>query len=196
MRRRKRRTARTVLVLLLLLAVVLPFAWKHGQVALRKAAHPLKFEDTVYRYAEEFSLSPSLVFAVIRTESKFDPEAQSAAGAKGLMQLMDNTYEWVGKSLLDDPQPMENICEPETNVRFGCRLLAYLLKRFENTETALAAYNAGVGRVAAWLKNPSYSEDGVTLKSIPLDETRQYVERVTKAQEAYQTLYNVDREES
>ena len=71
------------------------------------------------------------------------------------MQLMDNTYEWVGKSLLDDPQPMENICEPETNVRFGCRLLAYLLKRFENTETALAAYNAGVGRVAAWLKNPS-----------------------------------------
>lgn len=196
MSRRRKRTAFVVIAVILVLAVALAFAWRYGQKALERTMYPLKYEDIVYRCAEEYELPPSLILAVIHTESKFDPEAQSAVGAKGLMQLMDSTYEWVQKSLTDAPQPLEKIYEPEANIRCGCRLLQYLLQRFDNVETALAAYNAGAGRVSKWLGDAAYSDDGVTLKTIPLTETRQYVERVLKAKEAYQTIYNVDGEES
>ena len=67
-----------------------------------------------------------------------------------------------------------------------------LLKQFDGLETALAAYNAGSGNVSKWLKNPQYSTDGVTLKEIPITETKNYVERVLKAQKRYQTLYELD----
>ena len=195
-KREKRRILVTVLVLLLLLVAVLALVWRSGYDALQKAAYPLKYEEPVYRYAEAYGLPPSLVFAVIRTESGFDPDAESSAGAKGLMQLVDGTYEWVQDRLMDDPQPSDKIFEPEVNIRSGCCLLQYLIGRFGNVETALAAYNAGSGNVAKWLKDARYSDDGVTLKAIPYAETKNYVERVTKAQEAYQELYNVDREES
>ena len=195
-KRKKRRTLITVLVLLLLLVAVLALVWQSGYDALQKAAYPLKYEEPVYRYAEAYGLPPPLVFAVIRTESGFDPDAESSAGAKGLMQLVDGTYEWVQDRLMDDPQPSDKIFEPEVNIHSGCCLLQYLIGRFGNVETALAAYNAGSGNVAKWLKDARYSDDGVTLKEIPYAETKNYVERVTKAQKAYQELYNVDREES
>lgn len=197
MRKRKVLTALFAgLTTVLVLAVVLALAWKFGYTALRKAAYPLKYEDIVYRYAEAYELPPSLVFAVIHTESKFDPQAHSPAGAKGLMQLVDDTYEWVQNRLTDDPQPLDKIFEPEANIRCGCRLLQYLMQRFEDPQTALAAYNAGVGNVSKWLGDVQYSGDGITLKDIPYTETKHYVERVVKAQQAYQEIYNTDGEES
>lgn len=195
-KRGKRRALITVLAVLLLLAGVLALVWRSGYDALQKAAYPLKYEELVYQYAEMYELPPSLVFAVIRTESSFDPNAESLAGAKGLMQLVDSTYEWVYDRLIGDPRSADTIFEPEANVRCGCRLLQYLIKRFGNVETALAAYNAGSGKVTQWLKDPQYSDDGVTLKDIPYTETKNYVRRVVEAQKAYQEIYNVDREES
>lgn len=157
-----------------------------------KSIYPLKYTDIVEKNANEFSLPPSLVYGIIHTESHFDSEAVSHAGAKGLMQLMDATFEWVQKKLPEEPAPLSNIFEPSVNIRSGCKVMQILLKQFDNLETALAAYNAGSGNVSKWLKNPEYSADGVTLKKIPIAETGNYVARVLKAQKQYQTLYEMD----
>ena len=160
-----------------------------------RAIYPLEYEDIVEKYATEYGLQASLVYGVIQTESHFKPDAQSPVGAKGLMQLMDATYEWVQTRIAGDPEPAERVFDPEVNIRCGCKVLQIVLKEFEVTETALAAYNAGSGNVSKWLKNTEYSDDGVTLKYIPVEETRNYVKRVLKAQKMYQTIYGIDKED-
>lgn len=190
----KRRTRRLFILigipLATLLAAVLLFFLLRPSVM--RLVYPLKYEEIVVKYAAENELPPSLVYGVIHTESHFDPDAVSVAGAKGLMQLMDATYEWVQTRLPNEPQPLERIFEPDINVRCGCKVLSIVINQFDNTRTALAAYNAGSGNVSKWLKNPDYSDDGVTLKVIPVEETRNYVERVLKAQERYKTLYGME----
>lgn len=156
-----------------------------------KIAYPLKYESLVNTNAASFEVPPSLIFAVIHTESHFDSQAVSPVGAKGLMQLMDETYEWIQTKLPEEPAPISRIFEPEINIRCGTKVLQVLLSQFDTLETALAAYNAGSGNVSRWLKNPEYSDDGVTLTVIPLTETKEYVSRVLKAQKRYQALYKI-----
>ncbi len=167
-----------------------------GYQVFLKAVYPLKYEELVEKYATEYGLEPSLVYGVIHTESHFRPDAQSSAGAKGLMQLMDATYEWVQTRIPGEPEPAERVFDPEVNIRCGCKVLQIVLGQFEVTETALAAYNAGSGNVGKWLQNADYSDDGKTLKYIPVEETRNYVKRVLKAQEMYQTIYGIDKEDA
>ncbi len=151
----------------------------------------MEYQSFVTRYAEEYELPPSLVYAVIRTESHFDSDAESSAGAKGLMQLTDGTYEWVQTRIEGEDEPPERVYDPEVNIRCGCKVLQIVLGEFDNVETALAAYNAGSGNVTKWLNNPAYSQDGVTLIEIPFEETRNYVKRVLRAQEKYQSIYDI-----
>ncbi len=165
----------------------------HGAYkAFLKAAYPLKYESIVSAYAEEYDLPPSLIYAVIHTESHFDENAESYVGAKGLMQLMDSTYEWIQTKFPDDPEPLDRIFEPEINIRCGAKVLDVLHDMFENSETAIAAYNAGNGTVSKWLEDPAYSADGKTLTHIPFEETANYVKRVLSAKERYQTLYGIE----
>ena len=169
-------------------AVVLHYAYE----AYLKAAYPLKYASIVSTCAEEYDLPPSLIYAVIRTESHFREDAVSSAGAKGLMQLMDTTYEWIQTKIPGEPQPPERIFEPEVNIRCGAKVLDVLHDIFKNSETAVAAYNAGDGTVSKWLKDPAYSTDGEMLTHIPYTETANYVKRVQNAQEKYQTLYGIE----
>ena len=150
--------------------------------------YPVAFSGEVASAAKEFDLPEELIYAVILTESSFDPNAISRANAKGLMQLTDDSNEWTALILRENPEN-ERIFEPQMNIRRGCCLLSYLIKEFGNVETALAAYNAGIGRVRNWLKMEEYSKDGKILDAIPISETRKYVEKVTKAREKYQKLY-------
>lgn len=157
-----------------------------------KAAYPLKYESVVTTYADEYDLPPSLIYAVIHTESHFREDAVSGAGAKGLMQLMDSTYEWIQTKFPEDPEPLDRIFDPEINIRCGAKLLDVLHQLFTHSETAIAAYNAGNGTVSKWLKNPEYSADGETLTHIPFEETANYVKRVKSTQKRYQTLYDIE----
>ena len=152
----------------------------------------MKYQQYVTTYAAEHNLPPSLVYAVIRTESGFEADAQSAAGAKGLMQLMDATYETAQRNLPGEALPIERVFDPDVNIRSGCWMLGYCFSKFDDPTAALAAYNAGHNRVKSWLKDSRYSDDGVTLKEIPLEETRNYVERVLDAQQKYIELYKPD----
>ena len=162
-------------------------------VISRKAEHhvyPRKYSEHVIKYAEDFGVPESIVYAVIKTESDFDRNAVSSADtpAIGLMQLTEETYDWVATKLKESPSAFA-IYDPETNIRYGVWYLSYLYGRFENWDTAFAAYNAGPGNVSKWLKDPEYSDDGETLKYIPFKETRNYVKKVNDAKAEYESLY-------
>ena len=142
----------------------------------------------VYSASVEFSVPTSMILAVIRTESDFRPDALSAAGARGLMQLLPETFLWLREEKLCEALADDAITDPEVNIRYGTYYLAYLYARFGSWHTALAAYNAGEGRVSQWLESPDISRDGV-LVSIPFPETAFYVKKVLAVKTIYEKLY-------
>lgn len=151
-----------------------------------------KYLDCILDASEEFSIPFPLIFAVIRTESDFREDAVSEAGATGLMQLMPDTFLFIGEELLSDSADVTDIAKPEINIRYGTAYLAYLMRRFENPETALAAYNAGERRVSEWLENPEYAKDGILIQ-IPFPETENYVTKVTRYYKSYCQKYHTER---
>ncbi len=160
---------------------------------LLQAKYPIRYQEFVEDYAKEFDLDEALVYAVIHTESKFDTYAESSAGAKGLMQLTDETGgDCADRLKIKDFSP-EQLFEPDVNVRFGCYYLRRLIQEYDGiTETAIAAYNGGPGNVNKWLLDSRYSSGDGRLYEIPFRETRNYVKKVTEAYWHYQTIYNLD----
>lgn len=149
------------------------------------------WQDTVERYAAEYNLRPAFVAAVIRNESSFRTDAESSAGARGLMQLMPATAEWIAGKLNDSAYSFDRMYDAETNIRYGCWYLGYLSKLFRGDAVLVsAAYHAGQTQVTRWLSDPSISSDGVTLplEKLPDGPTKQYAGRVTTAYGIYQAL--------
>ena len=159
-----------------------------GLLCYYRGAYPLGYREEVESWAAENRLDPALVYAVIRTESGFDPEAVSAVGARGLMQLTPDTYEWVCYRLGEEAGE-EGLTDPEENIRCGCANLRLLLGQFGEEKTALAAYHAGWGSVSRWLQSEKYSRDGSSLDSIPFPDTESYVSKVMATREIYRKLY-------
>lgn len=156
------------------------------------AAYPMKYQEYVSHYAKEYDVPPSLVYAVIRSESSFDPDAVSNIGARGLMQITESTYEWaVYRMGTSNPLDYDSLWEPEENIRYGVYILSLLLKEFDSPETALCAYHAGWGNVKSWLENEEYSADGVNIHSIPFKDTGRYVPKVMETKAMYEKLYQL-----
>lgn len=172
------------------MAAIAIFVWLVVVPQVELRMYPLGYTVLVERYAAEHNVPPAIVYAVIRTESSFNPDARSHADAKGLMQLTDDTSDWVALLSGEESNPA-GIYDPEQNIRRGVYLLAYLYREFGCWETVYAAYNAGMSRVKGWLADPAYSRDGVTLDEIPIDETRRYVAKVSQAAERYRELYGL-----
>ncbi len=170
-------------VLIPLIAVSLVLAACFAAWIWLLTAFPRPYRETVER-----SGMSSLVYAVIRAESSFQEDAVSSAGAVGLMQIKPATAEFICRreGILFQP---ERLKEGEYNIFLGTRYLLYLMERFKNTETALAAYNAGEGTVAKWLRDREMSSDGMTLGKIPYPETATYVKKVGKFKKIYEFLY-------
>ena len=152
--------------------------------------YPLQYDEFVETYTEQHGLEKSFVLAVIKCESGFDPNAVSRVGARGLMQLMPETFHWLqtktGEMLSD-----EMLFNPETSVRYGCLLLEVLLRQFPQAHTAICAYHAGMGNVENWLQDPQYSDDGRTLKAVPFPTTEHYADKVLRTQKIYEFLYKL-----
>ena len=148
---------------------------------------PLEYTEYAEKYSREYDIPLPLLYAVIKTESGFKPDATSHAGACGLMQLMPMTYEEIAERLGEQPD-ITRIYEPEQNIRYGTLYLAYLYRDFGDWYTALAAYNAGIGRVSGWLDDRRYSSDGSSLQEIPVSETKNYVEKIKKLEKKYSDL--------
>ncbi|NLN81367.1 MAG: lytic transglycosylase domain-containing protein [Clostridiales bacterium] len=164
-----------------------------GFIRFMKAAYPLEYSDLVNKYSEQYGFEPSLIFALIHTESGFDHQAVSHKKAIGLMQITEDTFEWAQFRFSEkEALPVEMLYDPETNIHYGIRILSLLKEEFEDTKTMLAAYNAGVGNVRRWLKTPEYSDDGASLKSIPYEETSNYVSKIPKTKSIYRKLYDIE----
>lgn len=175
----------------LLLAVVLiacAYMAVSGYIARR--LHPTHYSEFVSDSSLEFGVPPSVVYAVIKTESSFREGVTSPAGAMGLMQLTPDTFDWL-RWKTGEVMATDALFTPEVNIRYGTMLLAILYEEFGSWDTVFAAYNAGLNRVRLWLANPDYS-DGVSLTDIPYSETKNYVKKVGAAVSEYRRLYGFE----
>lgn len=135
----------------------------------------------IIQCAEEENISPSLLEAVILTESKFDEKAVSHVGAVGMMQLMPDTAHWISE---ESGLPSNNLASPDQNIPLGAWYLNYLLKKYHNNEVfALAAYNAGRGNVDEWIEKNKWPEGFTDMEKIPFPETREFVKSVVTARD-------------
>lgn len=148
--------------------------------------YPLRYEEIVFPLADQYALDPALLYAVIKTESNFNSQATSSAGAKGLMQITDATAEYIASKRSIDRY---DLFDAEDNIDFGCWYLNYLFARFTDGRTALASYNAGENTVRAWLEDASLSEDGRSLIRIPYSETARYLAKIDRSYRCYQATY-------
>ena len=178
----------TVLLVFLSLALLALFL-AQSTANVRREKRENMYVHASLSAAAEFKVPFPLVLAVIRSESDFRPNAVSEAGACGLMQLMPETFSFLQKSAFDEQLPSNAIFDPAVNIRYGTYYLSYLFEKFGNWFTALAAYNAGEGRVGEWLTDTELAPDG-RLRNIPFPETAEYVQSTLEHYGAYREKYN------
>lgn len=165
-----------------------------GVVSARALVHflyPLEYTSTVESCSDRFDVDRDLIYAVIRTESGFDPNAESEAGARGLMQIMPDTFQWLQSKLEPDAGlSAESLYDPQVNIRYGVYYLSMLREKFGSDVLAVAAYHAGQNRVAQWLADQIIPRDNCTAEDIPSSATGHYVHKVQNARSVYEKLYN------
>ena len=143
--------------------------------------YPLHYSTIVRVHADENRIDPALLAAVIETESKFDPTAESDAGAVGLMQLTPTTAKGIAQATGGSRFRVSDLTNPDINVRYGAWYLRHLLDRYDQDERlALAAYNAGEDNVDRWEREHV---------GIQFDETRDYVDKVERLKKIYRRAY-------
>ena len=144
---------------------------------------PLGFESDITHYAGNQKINPAWAFAIARRESSFMSDANSPAGARGLMQLMPGT----AKQLARKTVSQRYLLNAKNNIKLGTKYLRKLLDRHDGNQVlATAAYNAGPHRVKSWLKNAESLPADVWIETIPFKETREYVKSVLAYQQIYQ----------
>jgi soluble lytic murein transglycosylase len=196
-RRRPRKRPATVKRRLLLLAVVAgataaamaalaPWADK----AVQEIRLPLRHDDIIRQQAADKSLDPALIASVIYVESRFRDQT-SHAGAKGLMQIMPGTADYIARKSGGTQFVQGDLADPQINIAYGSWYLRYLLDHYHgNTVLALAAYNAGEGKVDEWWRTAAdRGERFKVADHIPFPETREYVGKVLDARRAYRSEY-------
>jgi soluble lytic murein transglycosylase len=139
-----------------------------------RARYPLRYEHIIRGHAENYRLDPALIAAVIYQESKFRADARSESGAVGLMQLLPQTAKGIAVRTGGSAFTIDDLLDPEINVRYGSWYLRHLLDKYGTEDKALAAYNGGQGNVD---------------RGIVFEETRAYVERVRELTTIYRDAY-------
>jgi soluble lytic murein transglycosylase len=178
--------AAVVAIAAILTAVLSPWADK----AVQELALPLHHEDIIRQQAADKNLDPALIAGVIYVESHFRDQT-SHAGAKGLMQLMPSTADYIARKSGGTRFVQGDLATPQINISYGCWYLRYLLTKYRGSEVlALAAYNAGEGKVDEWWRNAAARGQRFTVaEHIPFAETRDYVARVLEAAREYRRQY-------
>jgi peptidoglycan lytic transglycosylase len=194
-RRRGRSRARSphrgtrTLTGLLVVALAGVVAWPLLHHAVKEISLPLRHEDIIRQQARDKDLDPTLIAAVIYAESKFRDQT-SAAGAKGLMQILPATARDIARKSGGVSFSEEDLGTPQVNIAYGSYYLRYLLDRYgDNDVLAIAAYNAGETNVDRWVVSARQGDRAFTLSEIPFAETREYVKRVLAAREDYRRTY-------
>jgi soluble lytic murein transglycosylase len=155
-----------------------------------KLAFPIPFRESLEQNAKLSALDPYLVAALIRQESEFNPRAVSRAKAYGLTQILPGTGRQLSRKISLKGFRTAMLYTPEVNLRLGTFYLRMLLDQLQgHWEETLASYNAGKGRVDQWLARTQFSEPAEFVESIPIAETRNYVQTVIRNADVYRRLY-------
>jgi lytic transglycosylase catalytic len=150
--------------------------------------YKLEYTEYVKKYANEYNVDEYLIYAIIKAESNFEPNAESHRGAKGLMQLMYSTAEDISKRIGIELNG-DNILEPDININLGTKYISMLIQKYNNINLALAAYNAGSGNVDGWIEKGTLKSDGSDIENVPFTETNNYVRKILRDYEIYKNMY-------
>jgi soluble lytic murein transglycosylase len=142
--------------------------------------YPLRYSTNVRVYASQNQLDPALLAAVIDSESKFNPDARSQAGAIGLMQLTPTTAKGIAQYTGGSRFRLSDLTNPDINIRYGAWYLRHLLNKYGNERLALAAYNAGQENVDRWRQEHV---------GIQFAETKDYISKVERLKKIYRRAY-------
>jgi soluble lytic murein transglycosylase len=157
-------------------------------------SYPTYFPDLVQEEAETNSLDALLLYAIIRQESLFEPSALSYAGARGLMQVIPATGDWVAEQVGWPDYGADDLYRPYISVKFGAFYLSAALQYGGgNLMTALVGYNAGPGNARFW-RQISGDDDDLYLEIITNSQPQRYVRGVLRQYGVYQQLYGVGGE--
>ncbi|MGB9597728.1 MAG: lytic transglycosylase domain-containing protein, partial [Candidatus Poribacteria bacterium] len=173
--------------------------------------YPASYSDLVFKYSKSNKIDPYLVFAVILEESRFDPNAISRSNANGLMQVMPDTGKYIAKQIDLKKFSVENLFDPDTNIKLGSWYMSNLINSFNNyiksyfsnknidkqsldyNEIALilavGGYNGGPNRIKNWIEEYEIDDIDEFVESIPIQETKNYIKKVMDSYETYKSLY-------
>ncbi|MEM1254245.1 MAG: transglycosylase SLT domain-containing protein [Cyanobacteria bacterium P01_H01_bin.21] len=156
-----------------------------------QTVYPFPFSDLIQAWSQQRQLNPLLVTALMRQESRFEPEIRSVVGAIGLMQVMPETGDWILAQIGESTENLDTTLEtPNENIKLGTWYLDYTHQEYsDNSMFAVASYNAGPGAVADWVSR-GYGDPDVFVQNIPFPETKGYVEAVFGGYWNYLRLYN------
>ena len=160
---------RTLLAVLVVLALAATLLFTVFRRQIDTMEYPCRYNEYVEYYAGKYNIDPLILYSFIRTESNFNPNAQSNVGARGLMQITEETFDWIKLTYF----------------------VSYCLLRYhDDLATAAAAYHSGWGTVDNLLAQAEYSSDGETLDHYPYPQMRLYVRKITNSYQRYQDIYN------
>jgi soluble lytic murein transglycosylase len=186
------RVAITV-VLVTMVAVALVIALRPGWYV--RLFHPLRYPNYIVTHATNHDLPPDLVAAVIYQESRFNERARSHAGALGLMQITPATARGIAQRTGGTRFETGDLYDPEINIRYGSWYLDHLRDKYrlrgsggDPYDLALAAYNAGQGKVDRWIR--AEPDKHLSVNEIPYGETRTYVRNVQRLRADYRRAWN------
>ncbi len=177
---------RVLIVVMVGLLGALAFFALRGPAWFQRLYYPLEYTAEIAASADRHRINPYLVAAVINEESGFRPDVVSRAGAVGLMQVMPDTAEDLRMRGIVAAEVVGGgtLSDPAANIEYGTAYLRYLVDRYHEIETVLAAYNAGLRHADTW------AEQGSDIReAIAFPETRHFVVRVVRARERYEQLY-------
>jgi soluble lytic murein transglycosylase len=186
----QRRRLGVVVFIAALAAIALLSLKPWADKAVQEFTLPLRHEDIIRQQANDKNLDPSLIAGVIYVESRFRDQT-SHAGAKGLMQLMPATADYIAHKSGGTRFVQGDLATPQINIAYGSWYLRYLLDHYNgDTALALAAYNAGEGKVDSWWQAAADRGENFSVADhIPFPETRAYVTKVLNARGKYRREY-------
>lgn len=184
---KKSRRNTTKLLKIIIIIMIIALIMISINKLMMKIMYKKEYSEYVSKYSKEYGVDEKLIYALIKAESNFNPDAISNSNAKGLMQLMYATAnEVASKSGVQLTE--ENILEPDVNINLGTKYISNLLEKYDCVEVALAAYNAGSGNVDKWIKNGIIKSDGSDIENIPYKETNTYVRKIIRDYKIYSEL--------
>lgn len=155
-----------------------------------RLVYPIDYYEEIQKYAKSTANDPTLMLALVREESYFNPDAQSAVGARGLMQLMPATAKEISAHYGYGMTEENDLFKPDLNIKIGNSYYAQLRSMLNNLDiSSIAAYNGGIGSIGRWQKNINYADTDEFVEQIPYSETKNYVKKVFRSYWNYLRIY-------